>query len=147
MNYNKKVDFKQEIFPKIINIIQFVFEAVKHKINPLERKYSFEIFGFDFMLDCDFVPFLLEVNTNPGLEESSPLIKMLVPRMIDDALRLTLDKEFDLYQSPFPVEGYSNNDNLFKFVGDLFNSPNYDVNKNGINNSKYFFFRNNSYNI
>ena len=160
VNYNKKVDFKQEIFPKIINIIQFVFEAVKHKINPLERKYSFEIFGFDFMLDCDFVPFLLEVNTNPGLEESSPLIKMLVPRMIDDALRLTLDKEFDtlydfgdnnkystLYQSPFPVEGYSNNDNLFKFVGDLFNSPNYDVNKNGINNSKYFFFRNNSYNI
>ena len=160
VNYNKKVDFKQEIFPRIINIIQFVFESVKYKINPLERKYSFEIFGFDFILDCDFEPFLLEVNSNPGLEESSPLIKMLVPRMIDDALRLTLDKEFDtmydfgnnikyslLYQSPFPVEGYSNNDNLFKFVGDLYNNPNFDVNKNGKNNSKYFFFRNNSYNI
>ena len=159
VNYKKKADFKREIFPKIINIIQFVFESVKYKINPLDRKYSFEIFGFDFMLDCDFVPFLLEVNTNPGLEESSPLIKMLVPRMIDDALRLTLDKEFDtiydfgennkyssLYQSPFPVEGYSNNDNLFKFVGDLFNSPNYDVNKNCVNNSKYFF-RNNIYQI
>ena len=159
VNYKKKADFKREIFPKIINIIQFVFESVKYKINPLDRKYSFEIFGFDFMLDCDFVPFLLEVNTNPGLEESSPLIKMLVPRMIDDALRLTLDKEFDtiydfgennkyssLYQSPFPVEGYSNNDNLFKFVGDLFNSPNYDVNKNSVNNSRYFF-RNNIYQI
>ena len=159
VNYKKKADFKREIFPKIINIIQFVFESVKYKINPLDRKYSFEIFGFDFMLDCDFIPFLLEVNTNPGLEESSPLIKMLVPRMIDDALRLTLDKEFDtiydfgennkyssLYQSPFPVEGYSNNDNLFKFVGDLFNSPNYDVNKNSVNNSRYFF-RNNIYQI
>ena len=58
------------------------------------RKYTFEIFGFDFMLDCNFEPFLIEVNSNPGYEESSPLIKMLVPRMLDDALRLTVDKEF-----------------------------------------------------
>jgi hypothetical protein len=159
INYKKNINFKNEIFPKIISIIQFVFESVKYKINPLERKYSFEIFGFDFMLDIDFVPFLIEVNTNPGLEESSPLIKMLVPRMIDDALRLTLDREFDtvydfggnkryssLYESPFHVEGYSDNENLFKFVGDLFNSPNSEGNnKNSIN--KYFFCRNNSYKI
>ena len=159
INYKKNINFKNEIFPKIISIIQFVFESVKYKINPLERKYSFEIFGFDFMLDIDFVPFLIEVNTNPGLEESSPLIKMLVPRMIDDALRLTLDREFDtvydfggnkryssLYESPFHVEGYSDNENLFKFVGDLYNSPNSEGNnKNSIN--KYFFCRNNSYKI
>ena len=158
-NYNNKVNFKLDIFPKIINIIQFVFESVKYKINPLDRKYSFEIFGFDFMLDCDFDPFLIEVNTNPGLEESSPLIKMLVPRMIDDALRLTLDKEFEteydfgndnkystLYKSPFKVEGYEDSDNLFKFVCDLNNDPNCDVYRNYLNsnNSKPFFLRNNS---
>ena len=155
VNYNGKYNFKKEIFPKIINIIQFVFESVKFKINPLDRKYSFEIFGFDFMIDSEFDPFLIEVNSNPGLEESSPLIKMLVPRMIDDALRLTLDKEFDtvydfgeknkysyIYESPFPVEGYSNNDNLFKFVGDLYNDPNCEVYRNYINNNKPFFFRN-----
>ena len=157
VNYQNKVNFKKDIFPKIKNIIQFVFESVKFKINPLERKYSFEIFGFDFMLDCDFDPFLIEVNSNPGLEESSPLIKMLVPRMIDDALRLTLDKEFEtvynfgenykytyLYESPFPVKGYSNNDNLFKFIGDLYNDPNCEVYRNYLNNSKNFFFRNNN---
>ena len=158
-NYDNKVDFKNDIFPKIKQIILFVFESVKYKINPLDRKYSFEIFGFDFMLDCDFDPFLIEVNTNPGLEESSPLIKMLVPRMIDDALRLTLDKEFEteynfgenykyssLYESPFPVEGYSNNDNMFKFIGDLYNDPNCDVYRSYLNNNnnKSFFFRNNS---
>ena len=157
VNYENKVNFKNDIFPKIKQIIQFVFESVKYKINPLERKYSFEIFGFDFMLDCDFDPFLIEVNTNPGLEESSPLIKMLVPRMIDDALRLTLDKEFDtvynfgedykyssLYESPFPVKGYSNNENMFKFIGDLYNDPNCDVYRSHLTSSKAFFFRNNN---
>ena len=90
------------------------------------------------MIDCNFEPFLIEINTNPGLEESSPLIKMLVPRMLDDALRLTVDKEFDtiynidgievhsndsnceiIYQSPFPVYGYLNSENIFKFICDL----------------------------
>ena len=46
------------------------------------------------MIDQNYNPFLIEVNTNPGLEESSPLIKMLVPRMLDDALRLTVDDIF-----------------------------------------------------
>ena len=157
INYEKKVNFKNDILPKIKEIIKFTFESVKNKINPMERKYCFEIFGFDFMLDCNFQPFLIEVNTNPGLEESSPLIKMLVPRMLDDALRLTLDKEFGTiynfngneknsfdvltqYQSPFHVEGYSDSDNMFKFICDLNeNSYNFDNYRKFINNSKLFF--------
>ena len=136
INYNNCVDFRKDIIPKIKNIIKFVFQSVKYKINGLNRNYTFEIYGFDFMLDNKFNPFLIEVNLNPGLEESSPLIKMLVPRMLDDALRLTVDKEFRTiynfngvekssinnnfqYQSPFPVKGYSNNENIFKFICDL----------------------------
>jgi hypothetical protein len=38
---------------------------------------------------------LIEINTNPGLEESSPWIKLIVPRMLDDALRLTIDQLFE----------------------------------------------------
>ena len=136
VNYNNCIDFKSEILPKIKHIIKFVFQSVKNKINGLNRNYTFEIYGFDFMLDIDFNPFLIEVNLNPGLEESSPLIKMLVPRMLDDALRLTVDKEFNtvymlngverracddnyIYESPFPVNGYTNGENLFRFICDL----------------------------
>ena len=136
VNYDNSVDFKKDIIPKIKKIIKFVFQSVKSKINGLNRNYTFEIYGFDFMLDYKFNPFLIEVNLNPGLEESSPLIKMLVPRMLDDALRLTLDKEFNTvynfngvekhfndndfkYESPFPVIGYSNSENMFKFICDL----------------------------
>lgn len=46
------------------------------------------------MLDSQHKPWLIEVNTNPDLEESSKLLKQLLPRMIDDAFKLTLDVVF-----------------------------------------------------
>ena len=41
-----------------------------------------EIFGYDFIVDSELKTWLIEVNTNPCIEESSGLLKMLVPRMI-----------------------------------------------------------------
>ena len=114
-------NFKKDIFPEIIKIIGISAKAVKNKINVMNRKNCFEIFGYDFILDVNCQPFLLEINTNPGLEESSPLIKMLVPRMIDDALRLTIDKTFENIEvnakrknsSKYHVDGYSDEDNMW----------------------------------
>ncbi len=56
--------------------------SVKKKINPENRKYCMEIFGYDFILDEEINPWLIEVNTNPCIEESSPLLEMLLPRML-----------------------------------------------------------------
>ena len=114
-------NFKKDIFPEIIKIISITSKAVKNKINIMNRKNCFEIFGYDFILDINYHPFLLEINTNPGLEESSPLIKMLVPRMINDALRLTIDKSFESQDgndkkknlSKFHVDGYNDDENMW----------------------------------
>lgn len=48
--------------------------SVKKKINKNNRKYCFEIFGYDFMIDANLKVWLIEVNTNPCLEESSPIL-------------------------------------------------------------------------
>ena len=65
--------------------------SVRYKINKNERKFCFEIFGYDFIIDSEFNVWLIEVNTNPCLEESSPLLAEYIPRMLDDAFKLTLD--------------------------------------------------------
>lgn len=60
------------------------------------------------MIDEVGHPWLIEVNTNPTLEESSKLLSKLVPRMLDDAFKLTIDHLFyGSYSSgDYPVEGY-----------------------------------------
>jgi tubulin monoglycylase TTLL3/8 len=68
--------------------------AVQHKIDPRRLQNSFELFGYDFMLDSDFKVYLIEVNTNPCLEISCPLIARIVPEVLEAALMLTLDPLF-----------------------------------------------------
>lgn len=63
------------------------------------------------MLDYECNPWLIEVNTNPCLEESSPLLQELIPRMIDNAFQLTIDQIYDYKKknnSSFHVEGEYN---------------------------------------
>jgi len=50
------------------------FYSVRKTIDPQRRKFCFELFGYDFILDEDFNVWLIEVNTNPCLEESSELL-------------------------------------------------------------------------
>jgi tubulin--tyrosine ligase len=46
------------------------------------------------MIDSDFHCWLIEANTNPCIEESSKLLETLLPRLIDDMMKLTIDKVF-----------------------------------------------------
>ena len=85
----------KDLMKQIKEIIAITMRCGKNRINKNNRNFQFEIFGYDFMLDNDFNAFLIEINTNPGLEISSPWIQIVVPRMLDDALRLTLDKVFE----------------------------------------------------
>ena len=105
--------------------------CAKNKINLNNRNYCFEIFGYDFMMDEDKNIYLIEINTNPGLEISSDLIGELVPRMIDDALLLTVDdllpteynkdylNEKGKYKSKFHVDGYKDDENMWQFICDM----------------------------
>ena len=73
------------------------------------------------MITEDLKPYLIEVNTNPCLEESSELLRGLLPRMLDDALKLTLDVVFPpravdeaAVEFPcYPISGYKDEENLW----------------------------------
>ena len=123
----------QKIFNKIFNKmkeeIQLSMNAIGRKLMGVPKVLSFQIFGYDFIVDQKYNPWILEINDNPGLEISSELISHLIPRMIDDAIRLTVDKVFpteydneviskdgNKYKSKFYLEGFNDEENLFDFI-------------------------------
>lgn len=53
------------------------------------------------MFDDEFKPYLIEVNTNPCLELSSPLLARLIPNMLENSFRIVADPMFP------PPEGFS----------------------------------------
>ena len=71
------------------------------------------MFGLDFMIDIDLKAWLIEINTNPDITTTSPVLTKIIPNMVDNALkyesgivlinikRLTLDPMFPPYQWPY----------------------------------------------
>ena len=132
-NYLINENISLDKFDYMINqmklLIKISFKSVSKKL--LKNKKNilcFEIFGYDFILDNDFKLWILEINNNPGLSISSPVIEKLVPRMMDDAFRLTLDKVFNTkysnecidingeYKTKYKLNSFSDNENIFEFL-------------------------------
>ena len=126
------------------DIIKLSFKAINGKLETSYCINNFELFGYDFIFDENLTPFLLEINTNPGLEvdDTPSFINKLIPRMIDDALRLTIDVIYkteytssvlkynnknnpntnsinsisSCFCSLFPIEGYNNEENMWQLL-------------------------------
>lgn len=68
------------------------------------------------MLDSQFKLWLIEINTNPAIDDCSAVLKVLIPRMLDDMFKLTIDKLFNnkLNEAkPYNVPNYDDNQNMF----------------------------------
>ena len=131
--------------------IQISMNAVGRRLKGVPKVLSFQIFGYDFIIDKEYNPWILEINDNPGLEISSELISHLIPRMVDDALRLTIDKVFPTeydkevissdgknYVSKYHLDGFSDEENLFEFICNIEQNKyvkDNTKNKNNINNN------------
>ena len=93
---DRRINFVTDILPEIKNIIKDTIKAVYLKIDPNKRLNCMEIFGYDFMLDNNLKPWLIEVNTNPCLELASNYLSLLIPAMVENALRIAVDPLFPL---------------------------------------------------
>ena len=83
-----------DVLPQIRMIVKKTLLASFAKVNADNCEFSFEILGYDFMMDGNGKVWLIEVNTNPCLEMSSPLLARVIPAMLDNAFRIAVDPYF-----------------------------------------------------
>jgi len=78
--------FSEEIYTKvkeqIFRIARKTLTMGKDLVNKSRYINCFEIFGLDFMIDQNFIVWLIEINTNPCLEESNAFLAQLLPRIL-----------------------------------------------------------------
>ena len=86
-----QLDFERDIIERIKDLIIDSYFAVKSEINPNKRKNSFELLGYDFLIDEDFRVWLIEVNSNPYLGLPNKFIEGLLPKMLNDLFELVID--------------------------------------------------------
>jgi Tubulin-tyrosine ligase family len=75
-------------------LVRDTFRAAEKKIDPERRMNTFEIFGYDFMIDYDLKIKLIEVNTNPSIEICCPLLARIIPSMLDSVFKIAIDPLF-----------------------------------------------------
>ena len=93
------------------DLIIDTFCCSKPQMNPSKRKHCFEFLGYDFLIDEDFRVWLIEVNTNPYIGIPNEFIADLLPNMLDDMLRITVDPVYPPKDLPEP-----NRQNLFELI-------------------------------
>ena len=62
-----------------------VQDAVENRTN------SCELFGYDFMIDEHYNPWLIEVNSSPACDYSTPVAEKIVKKGLADALKVVVD--------------------------------------------------------
>ena len=82
-----EIDVVKHLVPQMRKLITDTIRATCYKIDPKRLQNSFEILGYDFMLDDQFKLSLIEVNTNPCFETESPLLARIIPELLDNTFR------------------------------------------------------------
>eukprot|EP00435_Cladocopium_sp_Y103_P059477 s931_g21.t1 len=72
-------------------IIVHSLKAVQNVI--VNDKHSFEMYGFDVLIDKDLRPWLLEVNASPSMTTTTEDDRLLKLRLINDALNIAMQEK------------------------------------------------------
>ena len=71
--------------------------SVCSTIDKNKRLHTFELFGYDFMIDQNFKVYLIEANINPCLGVTSSFSAQFIPTLIENVFKIAIDP---LFQPP-----------------------------------------------
>lgn len=74
---------------KMQEIIYLSIKSVQDQIEGRSR--SFELFGYDFLIDQEYNPWLIEVNSSPSLDYSTHITERLVKQALEDCVKVVVD--------------------------------------------------------
>ncbi|CAI2367062.1 unnamed protein product [Moneuplotes crassus] len=113
-----KIDFEGKIYPQMKRLATDSIKATYIQIDKHRRHHSFELFGYDFMVDENQKVWMIEVNTNPCLELASNYLARLIPSLIENMCEIAIDPVFPAPEwnasRRNPIPNFS--DNKFELV-------------------------------
>jgi len=82
--------WETDLVEKIKNVVINSLESVQDMFE-LKRGQPFELFGYDIMVDDDLNCWLIEVNSSPALDYSTPVTERLVKMVSEDTIKVVVD--------------------------------------------------------
>ncbi|XP_035445630.2 tubulin glycylase 3A isoform X3 [Spodoptera frugiperda] len=86
-------------------------------------KNRFELYGCDFILDKEYKPWLIEINSSPDLNHTTPVTAKICPAVLTDIIKVVIDFARDptsstgrfecIYRQPMTIPKYGGALDLF----------------------------------
>lgn len=86
----------ESIFSLLKEKVLLTYEAAAKQIFKETNEIGFELLGYDFMIDSNLNSWLIEINSNPCLSTLTHSQDVLIKKLVDDVLRITVDPVFGL---------------------------------------------------
>ncbi|XP_027849820.2 tubulin glycylase 3A-like isoform X1 [Aphis gossypii] len=77
------------IYPTICETISTIL--IKSFKQNIGKTFAFQLFGADFILTEHFEPWLIEINSNPGLNPTTSIIARIATMLLKDIIKVTVD--------------------------------------------------------
>ena len=82
--------WETDLVEKIKNLVINSLESVQDMFES-KKGQQHEVFGYDIMIDEDFNCWLIEVNSSPAMDYSTPVTERLVKMVLEDTIKVVVD--------------------------------------------------------